>query len=725
MILRRDASGSIERFNWRGFSVAVLAALGIAVAAPAARTEDAPSTSSAQSLPSDSVKAELDQVKAEARRLMQAGQFPDAVTPAKRALALSESIYGAPSLEAAIAAHNLGFLYKRAERLMEAQELLDRARRTYDAKLPAVHEDLRNITGELGQIYQNDGRSEEVVQFYQDLIARAAKEGDSQHEGTAHNHNNLAFLLASLGKGDESQAHWEQAVAIYARQSPPDATAYLLALEALLGNYRQSAAYDKARRVAGEALAKLGTAAPEGRAAAISISLWLADIENAAGRYAVSRELATKALAAIGADGDNNGSKLGEALNTLARAERALANHAAAEGHFKRALEVMETAGKTANAGILSDNLAVLYAEMGRLDQAEPYHKRALQALEDSLGPDHRVTGESAGNFGAFLLMAGRLSEAEPYLLRSLKTAEAQVPQDPVTIAIVCDHLAAIDRLTGRFDDALINLRQSLVLLQKALPPEHPRIATTRNNLGRLLMDTGSYSDAESEFLKALKINEHVYGSEHPSPAMARGNLGDLYLEMGKRVEGKAYLKQAAGILEKQLGRTHTSLLIPLVQSGDAELADGNAKAAVEAYQHAVEIDLLQRTRGAGPMLPEQREMRAGRRAYSGLIDALWQAGTDPASRDTGRALETGQWDTISPAGLALNALSMRFNTDDAGLGTLVRDWQDLAVEWTSRDKRLTEIVSQSSGRDHDLEVSLRDRLGAIDARRADLDRGR
>jgi CHAT domain-containing protein/Tfp pilus assembly protein PilF len=704
----------------RNSAAAVLAAFASALFAFSVAAQEPGTTATPPSGAQDaSQQAELDRLAGEASRLMQAGKFAEAIEPAKKALDLSQTLHGEQSIKTAIATHNLGFLLKRIERTDEARDYLERAWRIYDSQLPAVHEDVRNIVGELGLIYQAQGRSGEVVRIYTSLIERAEREGYGSHIGTAHHHNNLAFVLRGLKQFDESQKHWEQAIAIYVQQTLIDAEAYHLAVDALLDAYRRSADFDKALAIGEQALNKLGGQDPSKKAIAASIAISLADAGHAAGRYAESKSWAGKAIEALEALPESEREGLPEALNSLARAERALANYAAAAQHYTRAMTLMEAQGKTANVGILSDNLAVLYSDMGQLDQAEKNHKRALQLLEQSLGRDHRVVGEAAGNFGALLLVAGRYAESEPLLLRSLKIAEAQSPQDPVTIAIVNDHLAAIYRQTDRWDEAGVRLRQSLALMEQALPEIHPRIATTRTNLGRHLIDTKAYKEAETQLKKALAIEEQVYGPDHPAPGVAHGNLGDLYFEMGRRNEAKAQFKQALDVLTKRLGPTHATLLVPLVQSGTAELADGNVQGALAAFQQAVTIDLADRARGAGLTPTGQREMRSERRAYAGLIEVLWKSTRDAKARDVARALDAGQWETISPAGLALTALAARSSAGDPALGALVREWQDLAVEWTGRDKRLTEILSQTGARDSTLETSLRTRLEAIETRRA------
>ena len=100
-------------------------------------------------------------------------------------------------------------------------------------------------------------------------------------------------------------------------------------------------------------------------------------------------------------------------------------------------------------------NLAQLYWDQDRYDEAEPLFKRSLAIDEKALGPDHPGVATTLNNLALLYSDQARYDEAEPLYKRSL----------------------AID--------------------EKALGPDHPDVATTLSNLAVL------YSD-QDEHLKAL-----------------------------------------------------------------------------------------------------------------------------------------------------------------------------------------------------------------------------
>ena len=67
--------------------------------------------------------------------------------------------------------------------------------------------------------------------------------------------------------------------------------------------------------------------------------------------------------------------------------------------------------------------MGALLQAMGRLDDAEPLFREALDAFRATLGDRHPHTLASINNMGQLLQNMGRLDDAEP-LLREYNTAQ-------------------------------------------------------------------------------------------------------------------------------------------------------------------------------------------------------------------------------------------------------------------------------------------------------------
>ncbi|KJZ70113.1 hypothetical protein HIM_10483 [Hirsutella minnesotensis 3608] len=89
---------------------------------------------------------------------------------------------------------------------------------------------------------------------------------------------------------------------------------------------------------------------------------------------------------------------------------------------YKRALEGYEKALGQDHTSTLDtvNNLGLLYANQGKLPEAEAMYKRALEGKEKALGRDHTSTLDTVNNLGLLYAVQGKLPEAEAMFKRAL-----------------------------------------------------------------------------------------------------------------------------------------------------------------------------------------------------------------------------------------------------------------------------------------------------------------
>ena len=76
------------------------------------------------------------------------------------------------------------------------------------------------------------------------------------------------------------------------------------------------------------------------------------------------------------------------------------------------------------------NNLGLLYADQGKLDEAEKMYQRALEGYEKALGPDHTSTLNTINNLGLLYADQGKLDEAEKMYQRALQGYEKALGPD-------------------------------------------------------------------------------------------------------------------------------------------------------------------------------------------------------------------------------------------------------------------------------------------------------
>ncbi|OXV09494.1 hypothetical protein Egran_02743, partial [Elaphomyces granulatus] len=69
-------------------------------------------------------------------------------------------------------------------------------------------------------------------------------------------------------------------------------------------------------------------------------------------------------------------------------------------------------------------SLGRLYADQGKLDEAEKMYQRALQGYEKAWGSNHTLTLNTVNNLGLLYKSQGKLDEAEKMYQRALQGYE-------------------------------------------------------------------------------------------------------------------------------------------------------------------------------------------------------------------------------------------------------------------------------------------------------------
>ncbi len=124
-------------------------------------------------------------------------------------------------------------------------------------------------------------------------------------------------------------------------------------------------------------------------------------------------------------EGDSAG-KTGTLLNQYGLYLRSRADYPSRTS-MKRALAIDEASfGRTtANVATGLNNLAQLYQDTNRLEEAEPLMKRALAIDETSFGPDHPEVASDLNNLAGLYQATNRLEEAEPLMKRVIEIFES------------------------------------------------------------------------------------------------------------------------------------------------------------------------------------------------------------------------------------------------------------------------------------------------------------
>ncbi|HEU5380043.1 MAG TPA: toll/interleukin-1 receptor domain-containing protein [Ktedonobacteraceae bacterium] len=236
------------------------------------------------------------------------------------------------------------------------------------------------------------------------------------------------------------------------------------------------------------------------------------------------------------------------------------------------------------------NNLAGLYKEQGKYEEAESLYQRVLAICEQKLGVTHSDTATSLNNLAELYRVWGKYEEAEPLYKRSLEIYEQKLAVTRPNTATCLNNLAELYRVWGKYEEAEPLYKRSLEIYEQKLGVTHPDTAICLNNLGLLYYTQGKHAEAEPLYQRALTICEQKLEATHPNTASVLGNLATLYRAQGKHAEAEPLYQRALTICEQKLEATHPTTASVLNNLATLYRVQGKHAEAEPLYQRALAI---------------------------------------------------------------------------------------------------------------------------------------
>jgi tetratricopeptide (TPR) repeat protein len=222
-------------------------------------------------------------------------------------------------------------------------------------------------------------------------------------------------------------------------------------------------------------------------------------------------------------------------------------------------------------AARLLNQTGMYLMQRGRYAEAEPVLHRTRVMCEQVLGPDHPLTASSLGNLAALYQEQGKYDQAEACAQQALTLLEqvleenAAVPTDGAFFLATClTNLATLYGEQRKYAQAERLFVRACAIWLHTFGSVHPRLAYTQNNLGSLFEEQGRYDSAEAMYQQALFISEHTLGPNHPLIATCLNNLSGPYLKQKRYTQAEPLLLRALHICETELGPNHPLTAIVL-----------------------------------------------------------------------------------------------------------------------------------------------------------------
>jgi tetratricopeptide (TPR) repeat protein len=218
--------------------------------------------------------------------------------------------------------------------------------------------------------------------------------------------------------------------------------------------------------------------------------------------------------------------------------------------------------------------LGLLYADQGKLGEAEKMYERALRGYEEALGPTHTSTLGTVNNLGNLYADQGKLDEAEKMYERALRGREEALGPNHTSTLTTVNNLGNLYKDQGKLDKAEQMYERALRGREEALGPTHTSTLDTVNDLGLLYADQGKLGEAEQMYARTLRGYEDALGSDRVQqyrPALnALENMGDLYVPQAEIAKAQAMYARALSVLSTALGGSTSERCMSLAAKIDA-----------------------------------------------------------------------------------------------------------------------------------------------------------
>jgi CHAT domain-containing protein/tetratricopeptide (TPR) repeat protein len=436
-----------------------------------------------------------------------------------------------------------------------------------------------------------------------------------------------------------------------------------------------------------------------------------------------------------------------------------------AEDRYKRALNIMEKAirerGGDSNPADELSLLAGLYLRQGRYREAEPLLKRALEVnrnaflgvpliqglsdlllaegrdeeaipflqslvsddLDELFGPGNGFTANAIYTLASLYIKKDRYNEAEALLEDGL-----QMYNNPARTAnpiVERTTRAELSYAQGRYAEAEEFHKQAIALAEKFYGRENVNVATALDNLAQLYTSSSRHMEAAATYERALAIREKARTAGKLSIAMNLVNLGNALGRAGRHAEAERLIVRALAIYER-IPVPETTLSDALGYLGALHAERHDWAGSVEALRRSTAILVRRGKRGGFGEGATAKQVAAPVMAkwqFHTFIDTAYQlaheGGDEPAlTRET---FQIAQWTLASEAGQSLGEMALRTSTTDPAIKRLIRERQDLLLEWQVQDQTRTRGLL--GAKDAAALQEIVQRLGAIDRRIVEIDR--
>jgi len=259
--------------------------------------------------------------------------------------------------------------------------------------------------------------------------------------------------------------------------------------------------------------------------------------------------------------------RLGDLLSMLGASYRLDGKLDQAEPILKRALEVYETISPSDPVGSerTEIHLASIYLDRQDYPTAEHYLSHALSISDKTPNGPAYERGNILLNLSLVRIMQGRFAEAEQLLTRSVEAlTPISEPWAQTDLAKAFYQLGGVFAFQHRYPEAKQQYLKALKIQEKLAGPDSQEVSNTLQGLGEVYQGEGDTSNATASFRRAQEISRHSTAPGDDSRVRVLLGFGEAAENQGKYAQAESLYKQALDIVEKTSGPEHPDVALAL-----------------------------------------------------------------------------------------------------------------------------------------------------------------
>ena len=386
--------------------------------------------------------------------------------------------------------------------------------------------------------------------------------------------------------------------------------------------------------------------------------------------------------------------------NRLAAADamRLIGDSQGAQGHYEQAIAIYQRAlaillglgEEHAKTGLILNNMAGAYINIGQLDRAEQLYRKAKYHFEQA--GDKGNSGTALGNIGDILYLRGNLSGAAKLYQQTIEV-EALIDRSAPGYAMY--RLADVELAQGQTQKAHDLAAQAV----DAMRPSHggyQYLTGAMIVLGDALMAQGDLAGARQQYQQTLETRQKL--GEQDLVAESQVSLAELSLEEGHPEQAETLLRPAITEFEKEKETPDATSAYTLLSQ--ALLTQDKLEEARKAIRHAGQLG--RKSPDPALTLPISIQTARLETAVAGQ-GAAGHLALAPARQQLRSAIATakklGYYQIECEARLALGEAELKASPTSgrSHLETLEKETHERGLELLSRKARLLVSASQSS----------------------------